>query len=316
MTCNNLNLDVISMYSEDQTREYLETLRWHNGRVCPHCSSLKSYSLKPRPNSNRPVRNGVYKCRDCKKQFTVTVGNIFEGSHIPLNKWIMTTTLITSSKKGMSANQLKRMLSITYKTAWFMAHRIRFDMTELQNDTIEKLSGIVETDETYIGGKAKGTDIHGRGAKKKMVVVALVERNGNVRSKPMDRLTAKNLKSYIKENVDSDSVIMTDDFKSYNGLENDFNAHYIIKHSEGEYVRGNVHTNTIEGYFSLLKSGVNSTFHHISKKHLHRYLDEFAFRYNLRKEQDGKITSTAILQSKGKRLMYRDSSIERVVYNE
>lgn len=195
-------------HNEEAARKFLEEKRWANGAVCPHCGSLEIYTLKPKPQSKNPVRKGVYKCKACRNQFTVTVGTIFEDSHIPLNKWLLAINLLCSSKKGMSAHQLHRMLGITYKSAWFMAHRIRYAMT--QPPLVDKLQGIVEADETYIGGKAHGK--RGRGAANKTPVFALVERNGRVCSFKTDKVTAKNLKEKIRENVDKDSTVMTDEF--------------------------------------------------------------------------------------------------------
>lgn len=200
----------ISKFTEDDARKYLEDLRWANGRICPHCGCDTSYKLEPKKESKRPVRKGVYKCKKCRKQFTVTVGTIFAESHIPLNKWLIAVHLMCSSKKGISANQLHRMLGITYKSAWFMAHRIRYAMEHIP---LDKLTGIVEVDETYIGGKHRGK--RGRGSENKIPVVSLVQRDGVVRSKKFDNLTAKNLKNYIKENIDKNSVIVTDEFRSY-----------------------------------------------------------------------------------------------------
>ena len=299
----NINLYSIAEFAdEDKARAFLEKLRWPEGAVCPHCGSVESYKLNPKPDSERPVRKGVYKCKYCKKQFTVTVGTIFEGSHIKIGKWLAAIYLMCSSKKGISAHQLHRSLGITYKSAWFMAHRIRYAMEHIATD---KLSGIIEADETYIGGKAKG--VRGRGAGKKMIVASLVERNGDVRSVHVERVNAKTLKGFIKQNATKESIIMTDEFKSYKGLDSHFSGHYIVTHSAGEYRRGICHTNTIEGYFSILKRGVNGTFHHISKQHLTMYLSEFDFRYNHRKLSDGSRTEKAIKGFEGKRLYYRDS---------
>lgn len=293
----------ISKFDTEQAREHLEKLRWPNGVACPRCGDMEVYTLKGKATSKKPVRKGVYKCKSCRKQFTVTVGTLFEGSHIPLNKWLMAVSLMCSSKKGISAHQLHRMLGVTYKSAWFMAHRIRYAMSQPQSQS--KLTGIIECDETYIGGRAKGR--RGRGAMNKTPVVALVQRDGTVRSEPMLRLTGENLKSFITKNVDNSSTIMTDDFKSYRGLKRQFNKHFIIQHSKKQYVNGDIHTNTIEGYFSLLKRGLNGVFHHVSERHLHRYLNEFDFRYNLRKIKDSERATSAILGIEGKRLLYRDS---------
>ncbi len=293
----------ISNFTNKQAREYLESVRWSKGVICPHCNSKKSFKLTAKKGSKKPVRDGVYKCSSCRKQFSVTVGTIFENSHISLNKWLIAIYLICSSKKGISSNQLHRMLDITYKSAWFMSHRIRYAM---EQNNKGYLSGTVEVDETYIGGFKSGTT--GRGSENKTPVVALIQRNGEVRSKQIDKLTSKNLKAYIRENVDKDSTIITDEFRSYNGLNKEFKDHQTVNHSKKEYVRGDVYTNTVEGYFSLLKRGINGTFHHISKKHLQRYLAEFDFRYNHRILKDETIASILIENSKGKRLTYRGTN--------
>ena len=286
---------------EDAAREYLEQLRWPNGAVCPHCNSIGAYKLQAKPDSKNPVRKGVWKCKSCRKQFTVKVGTIFEDSHIPLYQWLSAIQFLCASKKGMSAHQLHRMLNITYKSAWFMAHRIRYAMT--QPPLNEKLTGIVEADETYIGGKAHGK--RGRGATNKIPVFALIQRGGDVRSFKAERVTAKNLKGIIREHVNKQSTIMTDEFLAYKGLHNEFADHQTVNHGTGEYVRGNAHTNTAEGYFSLLKRGIVGTYHHISQQHLDRYLNEFNFRYNSRKVTDSNRMMLAVECSSGKRLMLK-----------
>lgn len=259
MTMKNSFTDIAKLDAE-QAKEHLEKLRWPNGVACPHCGDMAIYTLNGKPTSKKPVRKGVYKCKGCRKQFTVTVGTLFEASHVPLNKWLMAVSLMCSSKKGISSHQLHTMLGITYKTAWFMAHRIRYAME--QPALVEKLKGIVEVDETYVGGKEKGAI--GRGAKKKTPVVALVQRGGIVKSQPVARVTAENLKSFIRTNVDKEAIVMTDDFKSYKWLRPEY-RHGIIRHSLKEYVRGNVHTNTIEGFFNILKLGLTGIYQHVSK---------------------------------------------------
>jgi transposase-like protein len=287
--------------NEDAAREYLEQKRWPNGAVCPHCGAIGAYKLQPKANSKRPVRQGVWKCKYCRKQFTVRVGTIFEDSHIPLYQWLSAIQFLCASKKGMSAHQLHRMLNITYKSAWFMAHRIRYAMT--QPPVIDKLQGIVEADETYIGGKHHGK--RGRGSENKMPVFALVERDGRVRAFKTERVTARNLKNKIRENVDSKAVIMTDEFLAYKNLDKEF-VHYTVNHGAGEYVNGDVHTNTAEGFFSILKRGINGIYHHVSEQHLGRYLAEFGFRYDNRKVNDADRISIALGQIEGKRLMFRE----------
>lgn len=286
---------------ENAAREYLERLRWPNGAVCPHCGVIGAYKLQPKADSRRPVRKGVWKCKSCRKQFTVTIGTIFEDSHIPLYQWLSAIQFLCASKTGISAHQLHRMLNITYKSAWFMAHRIRYAME--QSPLVEKLQGIVEADETYIGGKAHGK--RGRGAENKTPVFALVQRDGDVRSFKAERVTAKNLKTMIREHVNKDSIVMTDEFLAYKGLDKEFAGHQTVNHGTGEYDRGNVHTNCAEGYFSLLKRGIIGTYHHISQQHLDRYLAEFDFRYNSRKVTDGIRMTLTIDGVKDKRLVLR-----------
>jgi transposase-like protein len=300
-----LNLNSPHFSDEDKARKYLEDLRWPNGAECPHCGTIGNhYQITGKATSNQPARKGLWKCHKCRKQFSVTVGTIFEKSHLPLHKWLSAIYLLCSSKKGMSANQLRRGLEITYKSAWFMAHRIRHAIADLSK---LKLTGIVEADETYVGGKAKGSGLRGRTTKKKAPVFSLVERNGNVRSQHIERVTGLNLKSIIRENVDKSAIIMSDDYHAYHGLKKEFADHKIIRHSSKQYVNGDIHTNTIEGYFSILKRGIIGVYHHVGKQHLHRYLNEFDFRYNGRKTLDAENTNRAIICSKGKRLMYRES---------
>lgn len=282
----------------DKARELIEKLRWPNGPICPHCDSKEAYKLTPKPGSK--TRKGLYKCKSCRKQFTVTVNTIFEGSHITLNKWLMAIHLFCSSKKGVSAHQVHRMMGITYKSAWFMVHRIRFAIS--QPELKEKLKGIIEADETYVGGK--GSMKRGRGAEKKTPVFTLIERNGNVKSQPVGNVQAKTLKKIMLETIDKNSHIMTDEFISYNWVKGEFANHERVEHGRKEYVRGNAHVNTAEGYFSLLKRGINGTFHHVSKQHLHRYCDEFDFRFNYRKINDSKRTEELFKQVGGKRLTY------------
>lgn len=288
-------------HNEDAARRYLESNRWPNGAICPHCGSNEAYRLQPKADSKRPARKGVLKCKMCRKQFTVTVGTIFEDSHIPLNKWLAAIYLLCSSKKGMSAHQLHRMLGVTYKSAWFMAHRIRYAMS--QPPLVGKLQGIVEADETYVGGKARGK--RGRGAANKTPVFALVERNGRVRSFKTERVTGKNLKQKIRENVSKDSIVMTDEFLAYKGLDKEF-KHMTVNHGNKEYVNGIAHTNTAEGFFSILKRGINGVYHHVSDKHLERYLAEFGFRYDQRNVDDLVRSAIALEQTEGKRLLFRE----------
>lgn len=307
----NLNDIAKSYHDEDSARAFLEKERWPNGEVgCPKCGEIgRAYRLTPKEGSK--TRKGLWKCGACRKQFTVTVGTIFEDSHIPLHKWLMAFHLLCASKKGMSAHQLHRMLGVTYKSAWFMAHRIRYAMAQLN---LPMMIGTVEVDETYVGGK-QNYGPHGEkrvGVNKKAPVVALVERGGKVRSFHQEMVTGKTLKQVIRENVSSEAHIMTDDARHYGGLKKHFRRHSVIRHSWKVYARKEgdvlISTNTIEGYFSILKRGINGVYHHVGKQHLHRYLSEFDFRYNSRHMEDGERALLAVKKVNGKRLMLRDSS--------
>jgi transposase-like protein len=245
--------------TEDEARQYIESVLWLNGPVCPHCGSIKSWSIK-----GESARDGVYECSECGKQFTVTIGTVMQGSHISLRQWLIAFHLMTSSKKGISALQLQRNLGLgSYKSAWYLAHRIRLSMNE---ESVQKaLKGTVEVDETYVGGKPrkgnKGSEPkkhkRGRGTDK-VPVLALVERRGNVFSKPIENVNAKTLKGAISTMVDKDSTIMTDEWKSYTGIGKEFTGgHKTVNHGEGEFSRGWVYnTNTAESYFALLKEAL------------------------------------------------------------
>jgi len=296
--------------TEEQAIALLERMRWPNGVACPHCGGADPYKLKAKKatTGKRAARPGLWKCSQCRKQFTVKVGTIFEQSHIPVSKWLMAIHLIASSKKGMSAHQFHRMLGVTYRAAWFMAHRLRHAMSA---DSSLPLAGIVEVDETYVGGKRR----HGKRGRPgesshKAPVVALVQRGGEARIFPMGRVTTQNLKKALHAHVHPVAHVMTDEFVSYQHATHGY-RHETVKHTDGEYVRGNVHTNTVEGVFSLLKRGINGTFHHVSKGHLHRYCSEFEFRHNNRIAlgvDDTERAARIVFGAEGKRLTFKQPS--------
>jgi transposase-like protein len=285
---------------ENAAREALEAVRWPDGVVCPHCGSVER-AAKVAGEKHRP---GLYYCNDCKGQFTVTVGTVFERSKIPLTKWWLATYLLGSSKKGMSAHQLHRMLGVTYKTAWFMAHRVR----EAMNDGVIPggmggANKVVEIDETYVGGKAANRKNH---VPKKAALLALVERDGKVRSFHVANVTGQLLRPIIVTHVNRATYIMTDNAPVYTSIGREFGGHGSVNHSAEEYVRAQFwHTNTVENYFSILKRGIIRTYHHVSEAHLHRYGAEFDFRYNNRGVTDMERAAVAAKGIEGKRLTYR-----------
>jgi len=296
--------------NEDAARAFLERMRWPDGAVCPHCGVVgEAYRLTPKPTGKTHVRKGVWKCGACREQFTVTVATIFEDSHIQLHKWLFAIHLLCASKKGMSAHQLHRMLGITYKSAWFMMHRIRYAMA--QPPFADKLKGVVEADETYIGGKECGKRGKPGRDSKKTPVLALVERGGRVRSMPMRQVTAKNLRQALQEHIASEAEIHTDEAGVYHFAKKAFAGHEVVNHSKKEYARRSggklITTNTAEGFCGLLKRGVYGVYHHVGRQHLHRYLAEFDFRYNARKISDDERALLAVKGIGGKRLTYRDS---------
>lgn len=317
MANEEITFSVIEPHFQDPlvAAEYLESIRWPNGPVCPHCGDgeKRHYPLKSKTRR-------LYKCAACRKQFTVTVGTIFEGSHIGLNKWLLAFYLLCSSKKGMSAHQLHRMLGVTYKTAWFMAHRIRYAMEQPSFTT--RLKGTVEADETYVGGKPrrpnkkqhrpldpmkKDVRLTGRGTDK-TPVLALVERGGQVRSFRLATVTGDELGAAIRRNVSRQAHLRTDSFPSYTLVGREYASHETVNHLY-EYVRGDAHTNTAENFFSILKRGINGVYHHVSEAHLPRYLSEFDFRYNTRSANgfsDSDRTRLALSMVAGKRLKYAD----------
>jgi transposase-like protein len=299
-------------HDEKAAYVWLEGVIWPNGPVCPHCGCSGRITVV----GGKTARMGLKRCLDCKKQFTVTVGTVFERTRVALNLWLQAAHLLCSSKKGMSSHQIHRILGVTYKTAWFMTHRLREAMRD--GHFPAKLGGngaVVEADETYVGGKEKNKHQHkklnaGRGAVGKEPVLSLVARGGKVRSHHVANVSAKTLRPILKEQIAQTSRLMTDESAVYPAVGREFAEHASVNHGAGEYVRGDAHTNTVEGYFSIFKRGIMGTYHHVSQQHLKRYLAEFDFRYNEREAlgtTDAERTTKALAGIVGKRLTYRVS---------
>lgn len=283
----------------DKARAYLEALRWPNGPVCPHCGvEGEAYALQGA--SHRP---GLLKCKACRKQFSCTVGTVFERSKIPLNKWLLAVHLMCASKKAMSSHQIHRMLGVTYKSAWFMTHRIREAMKPCSAGLMGTGGGTVEADETY-WGTSKAKPAKARGYEHKMKVVSLVERGGLKRTIVVNAVNAKTLTAVLDANVSKSAHLMTDEHAGYTLVGRTFASHGITKHSKGQYVDGAKHSNTVESSFSLLKRGLIGTFHHVGEQHLQRYATEFDFRWNHRKVTDRERSDTLLQSIAGKRLTY------------
>lgn len=257
--------------NEKACREFLEQERWHGTIVCVHCGCFRKIY---RINDGK-----LFKCADCRKQFTVRVGSIFEDSALPLQKWFMAIYIFMAHKKGISSVQLGKDIGVRQATAWFMLHRIRY---AVRTRSLEKpLNGIIEADETYVGGKPrfKGQSKTGRGTRK-TAVFGIAQRNGIVRAEVIEKTNRKTLHGLIKQDVSPEATIMTDEWQAYNGLDKHFASHDTVNHGRKEYVRGDVHTNSIESFWALFKRGYVGTYHWMSKKHLDAYIDEFEFRVN------------------------------------
>lgn len=297
---------------EEAARKHFEMLRWPDGPVCPFCGVVDdAHELQ-----GKSTRPGLYKCHGCQKPFTATIGTLYERSHIPLHKWLLATHLMAASKKGISAHQLWRMLGFgSYRTAWFMAHRIREGMAPLTGNA-DPLGGegkIVEADTTYIGGKEKNKHRNKRNAKNiggmgKQIVHTLVERGGKARSNHIANVSGKTLRPVVMKQVSRGSSLMTDTAGGYMEMGKEFARHEMVDHGAGEYVRGDAHSNTVESYFATFKRGVTGVYHNISEAHLKRYLAEFDFRYNERMAlgvDDKTRAERAVKGVTGKRLTYR-----------
>jgi transposase-like protein len=298
-------LSAAHFHSEEAAYAFVEARIWTDGRICPHCGVVD----KSGPLKGKSTRVGVYKCYACRKPFTVKVGTVFESSHVKLHIWLQAMHLMSSGKKGVSTNQLHRILGVSLQTAWFLSHRIREAMSDLRIGSVGPLGGqnkVVEADETYVGGKAKNRKNH---VPPKEIVVALVERGGKVRSRHVADVTGSTLHDAMVTQIDKASYLMTDEAPVYSKIGDEFVGHGTVNHSAEEYVRAYFwHTNTVEGYFSILKRGIVGTYHHVSAAHLHRYLAEFDFRYNQRIAlgvDDVARTDKIVKGVVGKQLTYR-----------
>ena len=303
--------------NEDKARAHLETLRWPKGPICPHCGSVENITRL----EGKSHRAGLHQCNNCREHFTVTVGTLFERSHIPLHKWLLAFHLMAASKKGISAHQLHRMLGITYKSAWFMAHRIREAFATPNAGPIGGSGKILEADETYYGkipgrepkrGGPLGRGMAGGWAHKHKIF-ALVERDGTTRSFHIANVDSRTLKPILQAQVAQHTHLMTDAASWYRHMNRGhFASHETVNHSAGQYakksraVKGAIaHTNTVESFFGLLKRGLVGTYHHVSEQHLQRYCTEFDFRFSHRKTTDAERAERALRQIEGKRLTYR-----------
>ncbi len=311
-----MKFNELTKMTEEQARIYLESVHWPDGPFCPHCGATDVTKLQ-----GKSTRPGVHKCKSkgCRKQFTVTVGTIFERSHIPIRDWVIAFHMMCASKKGISAHQLHRMLGVTYKTSWFMCHRIREAMR--MEPEAGCLSGVVEADECYVGGKPRHGGPKGKGQKQKRLygrgtdkqaVMVLVERNGRAIATPIYTASSAELKKPILEYVAKSATIMTDELPAYQGIGKSFEGgHKTVNHGDKKYARYEenlaIHSNTAESFFALMKRGHYGTFHKLSKKHINRYCDEFSFRWTYRKVNDGERMVLALQGAEDKRLMYRDS---------
>lgn len=311
-------------HDEDKAREYFEQVRWPDGPFCPHCGSFNVIRMEGKPErreKNTRAREGLLNCRDCREQFSATVGTVFERSHIPMHKWLLANQLMNSSKKGISAHQLSRMLDTSYKTAWFMAHRIREAMTSYNAPPMGGEGQVIEADEAYKGKKEIPTPSrHRRGAPyikkgkaaEKRPIFALVERGGEARAFSMPTVTAKNIRDKLVTNASRKSRLHTDESRLYDAVGSEFAAHETVNHSAGEYAYGKgdklVTTNTVEGFFGIFTRGLIGVYHHCGEQHLQRYLNEFAFRYSNRAKLGIDDTQRAVIAlrgTEGKRLTYR-----------
>ena len=295
-------------HDETAAREWLEARIWKDGRICPHCG-VENQSTLMQGKSHRP---GLYQCNACREPFTVTVKTLYERSKIPLHKWLAATHLLMAGKKGISALEVGRLLNISAKSSWFLMHRIRESLPPKMLEPMGGEGKAVEGDSAYIGGREKNKHRSKRtsavGGQGKEIVYSLVERKGQVRSQHVPSVSAETLRPILKAQIEQVSFFVTDDAGENRHLRRDFPKHQVVNHSIGEYVRGDAHTNTVEGYFSILKRGITGTYHHVSQQHLKRYLAEFDYRYNERAGlgvSDAERMAKSVQGIVGRRLTYR-----------
>ena len=295
-----MNITDPIFHDEAKALAHIEASRWNGEPSCPHCGSLRVRRMEGKTQA------GMFLCNDCRDKFTVRTGTVMERSHIPLHKWLLATHLMAASKKGMSALQMSRMLGVTYKSAWFLCHRIREAMDgAAPTGPLGGPDTVVEADETYVGGKAKNRATRKPAPKK--AVVALVERDGRARSFHVANVNAKDVRALVVTNIDRASHLMTDESAVYYRMGREFNGHSTVNHSAGQYVTtgGFKHSNTVENFFSIFKRGVIGTYHHMSEAHLGRYCAEFDLRYNTRDMNDGERAAAILKGGEGRRLTYR-----------
>ena len=293
------NLSNPIFHNETKAREWLEARVWPHGPVCPHCGVIGQATLM----KGETTRPGLYQCNACREPFTVTVGTLYERSKVPLHKWLAITHLMMASKKGMSALQISRMIGMSYKTTWFVCHRIRMSLLPVPSEALGGTNKVVEADESYVGGKAKNRAF--REPARKQAVFSLIEREGHVRSFHVANVTSKTLGEIMEKNVAKATAIMTDESVVYPKLAEAFASHCIPQRNEYARLAGFIHVNTAENFFSLLKRGITGSYHHVSEAHLHRYLGEFDYRYNTREMKDFERFTASIPGIVGKRLTYR-----------
>lgn len=309
-----IDLSHPAYHDPEEARKLLEAIRWPNGAVCSHCGSVE----KIRPLVGKSMGAGWYYCGECQDKFTVRMGTVYERSKIPLHKWLMGFRLMAASKKGISAHQLHRTLNITYKSAWFMAHRIREAMRDTDPSPLGGKDVVVEADETFIGKPelrliSKGWK-YKTGVASKRKVISLVERGGKVRSFKVKDLNIETIRDTLQSNIKPETTLHTDEAQHYKRVGKEFAAHERVNHSEGEYARGDVTTNTVEGFFSIFKRGMTGIYQHCGEQHLQRYLHEFDFRYSNRAAleiDDAQRTALAIKGAEGKRLKYRNPNFRK-----